>query len=60
MGDKTIKRTALGEKNVHTVSKYHTYHVKLLIKNRGENYIFLPWRNLVGTIIKEVTKQHHQ
>jgi len=40
MGDKTIKRKALGEKNVHTVSKYHTYHIKLLIKNRGENYIF--------------------
>ena len=40
MDDKAIKRKALGEQNVHTVSKYHTYHIKILLKNRGESYIF--------------------
>ena len=39
MDDKAIKRKALGEQNVHTVSKYHTYHIKLLIK-RGKLYFY--------------------
>lgn len=32
-------RERLGELDIHTVSKY-TSHMKLLIKNRGESYIF--------------------
>lgn len=39
MDAKNIKKKAIEEKDIDTVSKY-TNHIKLLTKDRGENYIF--------------------